>query len=113
MRFANVTIPKNRTIVAASVQFQVDEATTAATSLRIDGQAADSALVFTTATNNISSRPRTTAFVNWSPASGPTVGAAGTAQAKRRRNPHDPLPAAGRDPAVGTDLEPSQIPFSP
>jgi hypothetical protein len=80
MRFASVAIPQGRTIVAAYVQFQVDEATTAATNLRIDGQAANTALVFTNAANNISSRPRTTAFVNWSPASWPTVGAAGLAQ---------------------------------
>jgi hypothetical protein len=80
MRFVNVAIPPGRIIVAAYVQFQVDEATTAATSLRIDGQASIAPLVFTTATNNISSRPRTTAFVNWSPPSWPTVGAAGTAQ---------------------------------
>jgi hypothetical protein len=80
LRFASVAIPQGRTIVAAWVQFQVDEATTAATNLRVDGQAANTALVFTTATNNISSRPRTTNFVNWSPAAWPTVGAAGVAQ---------------------------------
>jgi len=76
MRFAAVAIPQGRTIVAAYVQFQVDEATTVATNLRIDGQADDTAAVFMPATNDISSRPRTAAFVNWSPASWPTVGAA-------------------------------------
>src|SRR6185503_5006850 len=80
MRFPGLAIPKNAVISNAYVQFQVDEATTAATSLRVEGQAADNALTFTTAANNISSRARTTAFVNWAPAGWPTVGAAGNAQ---------------------------------
>src|SRR6185436_1253598 len=54
--------------------------TSGATSLRIEGQAADNAAAFTTASNSIASRPRTAAFQNWAPVSWPTVGAAGTAQ---------------------------------
>jgi hypothetical protein len=79
MRFAGVSIPQGRTIVNAWVQFQVDEATSVATSLQVQGQASDNAALFTTASGNVSQRPRTTA-VPWSPVAWPTVGAAGTAQ---------------------------------
>ena len=76
MRFTGVTLPRGATITAAWVQFQVDEVSTAATSVTIAGEAADSAGVFTTAAGSISSRPTTTATVAWAPVSWPTVGAA-------------------------------------
>jgi len=80
MRFPGVAIPKNAVISNAYVQFQVDEATTTAVSLQIKGQASDNALTFTTATNDISSRPRTSAFVTWGPVGWPTLGVAGVDQ---------------------------------
>jgi hypothetical protein len=80
MRFRAVAIPRAARIARAWVQFQVDEATSGATSLQIAGQASDDALAFTTASRNLSARPRTTASVSWAPAAWPTVGAATTAQ---------------------------------
>jgi hypothetical protein len=80
LRFQGVTVPRGATIRTAWVQFQVDEATSETTSLTIEGQASDQAATFTSASENISTRPRTNAAVPWSPASWPTVGTAGTAQ---------------------------------
>jgi hypothetical protein len=80
LRFRNVTVPANATIVAAWVQFQVDEATSAATALRIQGQASADPLPFGTAARDLSGRPRTVAFRDWSPPAWPTVGAAGLDQ---------------------------------
>jgi hypothetical protein len=79
LRFTNVTVPRGATITNAYVQFSVDEVSTAATSLNVAAQDADTAAAFTTATRNISSRPRTAAIA-WTPASWPTVGARGPDQ---------------------------------
>ena len=80
LRFTNISVPRQATIVNAFVQFTVDEATSGTTSLTVRGQAADNPTTFTTATTNISSRPRTTASVAWTPPAWPTVGAAGPDQ---------------------------------
>jgi hypothetical protein len=62
------------------VQFKADETDTVATNLTFNAQAADSAPTFDSTTNNISSRPVTTASASWSPAPWNTVGEAGAAQ---------------------------------
>lgn len=80
LRFNGVTIPRGATISRAYVQFHTDERTSDVVSLTIRGQAADNAAAFTTATSNISSRPRTTSAVAWAPAAWTTVGQAGPAQ---------------------------------
>ena len=80
LRFPGVTIPRGAAIVNAYVQFQVDEATSGATSLTIEGQAVDNAVTFSTSNRNISSRTRTSVAVPWTPDAWPTVGAAGLAQ---------------------------------
>ena len=80
IRFVNVAVPNNAVISNAYIQFQVDEVSTAAASLTIKGVAADSTPTFTTAASNVSSRPRTTAFVPWVPASWPTIDVATAAQ---------------------------------
>jgi hypothetical protein len=80
LRFAGLAIPRGASIRAAWVQLQVDEVSTAAATLRIEGEAASSAAGFTTAPRNVSSRPRTSAAVTWLPGPWPTVGAAGAAQ---------------------------------
>jgi uncharacterized protein YjiK len=80
IRFNSISIPTGATILNASVQFKVDQATSSATNLTIQGQAADNAPAFTTASLNISSRPKTAAAVNWQPAPWPTVGEIGVAQ---------------------------------
>jgi len=73
LRFAGVGVPRGATITNAYVQFEVDEVTTGAASLLVQGQAADYAAAFTTASSNISSRPRTARSVSWVPATWPTV----------------------------------------
>lgn len=80
LRFTNILIPRNATITAAYVQFQADEVTTAGASATIRGQAADNAATLTASSNNISSRPTTTASSAWGPAAWGTVGEAGVAQ---------------------------------
>jgi hypothetical protein len=80
MRFANLAIPPGSLITKAYVQFEVDEVSTGAASLRIRGQAANDALTFTKTSGNISSRARTTASVAWLPRSWPTVQVHGVSQ---------------------------------
>jgi hypothetical protein len=80
MRFNGLTIPPSSTITSAYIQFKVDETNSGATSLTLQGQAADHAPVFTSASGSISARSRTNASVAWSPPAWPTVGAAGTDQ---------------------------------
>ncbi|PYT05913.1 MAG: hypothetical protein DMF49_12765, partial [Acidobacteria bacterium] len=80
MRFKGVGIPRGATILSAYVQFTVKEATSTATPLTIQGQAADNAPAFTSAKRNVSSRPRTLASVSWSPDPWLAVGDAGPAQ---------------------------------
>ena len=80
LRFAGLTIPPGATIQNAYVQFQTAAATTGACSLLVEGQAADNPVTFARTTNNISSRPRTSASAGWSPATWPTVGAHGADQ---------------------------------
>jgi len=78
LRFAGLSIPNGATIQNAYIQFQCNTRTTAAASFTIEGQAADNPLTFAKITNNISSRPRTTADVAWVPAPWGTVGAHGS-----------------------------------
>jgi 3-phytase len=80
MRFAGVTIPPGATIINAYVQFTVDEASSGATSLVIQGQAHDHAPTFASSSRNISSRAKTLASVAWAPPAWPTVGASAAAQ---------------------------------
>ena len=80
VRFNGVTVPRGATITRAYVQFQVDETTSIATSLTIQGQAADNAPTFAGTSGNITSRARTTSSVTWSPPAWPVAGAAGADQ---------------------------------
>jgi len=80
IRFTGVTIPRGAAIVNAWVQFKADNATSAATSLNFQGQAADNSPTFTTSANDVTSRPRTLASVNWVPAAWTSNGQAGPAQ---------------------------------
>ncbi len=73
LRFTNITIPRGASIQSAYLQFEVDEVSTDAASLTIRGHAADNPGTFTTASLNISSRPRTAASVAWVPPSWPTI----------------------------------------
>jgi len=80
MRFNSINIPPGAVITNAYIQFQVDEATSEATSLTIQGEAADNAATFTATNGNLSSRPRTGASVAWLPVPWTTPGAAGLDQ---------------------------------
>ncbi|HKQ36475.1 MAG TPA: glycosyl hydrolase, partial [Verrucomicrobiae bacterium] len=67
LRFADLSIPRGAVITSATIQFTADESQSDVTSLSIFAQAADDASIFTTAANNISSRPRTPFSVPWQP----------------------------------------------
>ncbi|CAN5791312.1 hypothetical protein BH24DEI2_BH24DEI2_00060 [soil metagenome] len=80
LRFENVTVPQGAVVTAAYLQFTVDETTDKDTSADIQGEASDSAALFAEAQSNISSRPRTTAVVTWTPAPWTNVDDAGPDQ---------------------------------
>ena len=80
MRFTSVAVPRGATITHAYLQFEADEAQSELTNLAIQGQAADNAAVFGTASGNISTRPRTVASVAWSPPAWGLVSEAGPNQ---------------------------------
>ena len=80
MRFTGVTVPRNANVTKAYIQFTTDETGTAATSLTIRAEASDNATTFTTATNNVSSRARTTAAATWAPAAWNVIDEAGANQ---------------------------------
>lgn len=81
LRFTGVSIPAGATIENAYVQFRADEAGSTATSLVVNGEAADDAAPFdTTVRWNVSSRARTTAGVAWSPVAWSAAGVAGPEQ---------------------------------
>jgi hypothetical protein len=63
----------------AYIQFVADESQAEPTALTFRAQAADNAATFTTASFNVSSRPRTSASVQWSPAAS-SAGQAGANQ---------------------------------
>jgi hypothetical protein len=76
LRFVNVKVPKGANVVNAYVEFAVDEIRdgTLAVSLLIDGERNPNAAPFTSANNNVTGRPRTTAKVVWAPVNWTTVG---------------------------------------
>jgi hypothetical protein len=79
MRFNGVTIPVGATVTLASIQFQVDEATSGATTLTVQGEAADNPPTFSSSAN-VTSRARTAASMAWSPPPWNTVGEQGPDQ---------------------------------
>jgi hypothetical protein len=79
MRFTGVTIPQGAAIVNAWV-ISVDETGSTPTSVNVQGEAADNALTFTSAANDVGSRPRTVVSVNWMPEAWTVIGQAGPAQ---------------------------------
>ena len=81
IRFNGVDVPANAVITNAYLQFTVDETRNEnPTNLQIQGEATDNAATFSSASNNITSRPTTSASVAWSPPNWTTVGEAGAAQ---------------------------------
>ena len=79
IRFQGVDIPPGAVIVNAWLQFQADESHSGGTSLTIAAQASANPVTFSSTNGNISSRPRLTETVSWSPPAWST-GAQGPAQ---------------------------------
>lgn len=79
VRFPNLGVPRNATIVRAYVQFWVDEVSAGASSMTVRAQAVDNAPAFAATANNVSGRA-TTVGAPWTPPDWPTVGQAGAAQ---------------------------------
>jgi VCBS repeat-containing protein len=67
LRFSPVNIEPGAAIQSAYVRFTADDTETGSTNLTIRGHDADDAAVFTTTSGDLTSRPRTTALVSWSP----------------------------------------------
>ena len=80
LRFNNINIPQGATILNAYVQFQAGASGSQATSLIIRGQAIDNPITFRNEKRNISSRVRTSASVDWTPAAWTLVDEAGVDQ---------------------------------
>ncbi|MBN1669962.1 MAG: VCBS repeat-containing protein [Kiritimatiellae bacterium] len=81
MRFNGITVPPGATISSAYIQFRSDEVHSGATTLSIQGEAADNPGTFSSnVVNDVSSRARTTASVSWSPPAWSSAGQAGSAQ---------------------------------
>ena len=79
LRFTSLNIPQGAIITKAYIQFTCDEKKTGVTSVTVKGEAADNSAAFTTATNNVSLRTKTTASAAWnSIPSWNTIGAATT-----------------------------------
>ncbi len=67
MRFSNILVEPGETVSSASIQFTSDGASSDPVNLKIEGEKTVDSPFFTEADSNISSRPRTTASITWSP----------------------------------------------
>ncbi|MBM7520157.1 PKD domain-containing protein [Nocardioides nitrophenolicus] len=79
IRFADLAVPAGATITEAWIQFAASGSTSGTTTMQVRGIAADDTPTFTTSSTTVSSRPRTTAQVGWSPPAW-TSGQRGAAQ---------------------------------
>ena len=73
LRFTALAIPPGARIDSAWVQFNVDETQNETTTLAVQAQAADNTVTFSS-TNKVSTRPRTSASVSWTPSPWTTTG---------------------------------------
>ena len=80
LRFPALDVPRGADIRVAHLQFTAAETGADPTTITITGQAADNAPSFTTALNEITSRPTTAASVDW-PAPPWTAGSSGPSEA--------------------------------
>ncbi len=69
MRFQNLRVPPGAKVESAYIVFKSGAADTQAVGLRVHGEANDNAPTFTTVKNNLSSRAKTSATLNWNPGS--------------------------------------------
>src|SRR5262249_46631082 len=72
--------PTGVTVTSAYTQFTVDETSSDPTTLTLHGEAIDNAPTFAGGTNNISSRPTTTASAQWTPVAWTRLATAGPDQ---------------------------------
>jgi hypothetical protein len=80
LRFHPLFVPAGASIEHAWIQFQVDEATSVQTDLRIEAEASTDAPPFADVDGNLSLRPTTGSFVDWQVPGWPVKGAAGVDQ---------------------------------
>jgi hypothetical protein len=80
VRFRDVELPRDATIVGARIQFTADETDSAATSLTIEGEASDDAPAFANLEENVTSRPRTGHALAWDPPPWASIGDSGPDQ---------------------------------
>ena len=80
IRFRDISIPKNAIITNAYIQFATDETDSESTNLTIHGEDSDNALAFSGADYDISSRPKTSSSISWSPPAWNSVGEQGSKQ---------------------------------
>ncbi len=80
LRFPGLALPKGAAVSAAYLQFKTASASSNPTSLTLQAQAADNASTFGSMAFSISSRPRTTEAVSWSPVPWTVVGEVGLNQ---------------------------------
>src|SRR5262245_12526733 len=80
LRFPGLAVPRGAAISNAWIQFEVDETSSTAVTVTFQAQASDNAPIFTTAAQNVSSRPREAGSVSWTPAPWTTAGVAGPDQ---------------------------------
>lgn len=65
LRFPNLNIPQGAVITEAFIQFRCKDPNSGAVTTRIYGQNHDNAAAFSSSTNNISGRTKTSEFVDW------------------------------------------------
>jgi hypothetical protein len=80
IRFTNVQLAAQSTIIGAHVQFQVDEVSTDAANLVVSGHASDDAAIFVQVNGDVTNRTKTTATVPWTPPAWSSTGVAGADQ---------------------------------
>ena len=80
IRFENLMVPQGAVVSIAWVQFQADEINSEATNLTIRGESVDDASIFSSVSDNITSRSVTSAAVAWSPLPWLVKGEAGVDQ---------------------------------
>ncbi|HXV59508.1 MAG TPA: hypothetical protein VEK15_02355 [Vicinamibacteria bacterium] len=80
IRFQGLAVPPGAKIAGAFVQFRTDETGSEPSSLLIEGVNASNTPTFSSSTGNVSTRPRTSAEVGWSPPTWTTIGSTTVAQ---------------------------------
>ena len=73
IRFPDLGIPKGAVIISADITFTADETHSGATSLTFRGEKSGDAATFTSNSNDISGRPKTSASVTWDASSTPPM----------------------------------------